>query len=80
MSLEDAHVYLAEVLSPLCRVFASIHLYQNALDIQARYRLGFFYDSPIVAAALSGGCSQLLTEDLQDGQRIEGLEIRNPFR
>ena len=78
LSLEHAHTYLAEVLSPLCRVFASIPLYQNALDIQARYRFGF-YDSLIVAAALSAGCTQLLTEDLQDGQPIEGLEIRNPF-
>ncbi len=78
LSRDDAHTYLAEILTPLCRVFASIPLYQNALDIQARYRFGF-YDSLIVAAALSAGCTQLLTEDLQDGQRIEGLEIRNPF-
>ena len=79
LSRDDAHTYLAEILTPLCRVFASIPLYQNALDIQGRYRFGF-YDSLIVAAALSAGCTQLLTEDLQDGQRIEGLEIRNPFK
>jgi predicted nucleic acid-binding protein len=79
LGLDDAHTYLSEVLTPLCRIFASIPLYQNALDIQARYRFGF-YDSLIVAAALSAGCTQLLTEDLQDGQRIEGLEIRNPFK
>ena len=75
---DDAHSYLADVLSPLCRVFASIQLYQNALDLQARYRYGF-YDSLIVAAALAAGCTQLLTEDLQDGQQISGLTIRNPF-
>lgn len=78
LGLEQAQSYLAEVLSPLCRVFASIPLYQNAVDIQARYRFGF-YDSLIVAAALSAGCRELLTEDLQHGQRIEGLTIRNPF-
>jgi len=75
---EHAHAYSSEVLSPLCRIFATIPLYQNALDVQARYRFGF-YDSLIVAAALSANCTQLLTEDLQDGQRIENLEIRNPF-
>ncbi len=75
---QHTHAYLSEVLAPLCRVYASIPLYQNALDIQARYRFGF-YDSLIVAAALSANCTQLLTEDLQDGQRIENLEIRNPF-
>jgi predicted nucleic acid-binding protein len=78
LGLDDAHTYLSEVLAPLCRVYASIPLYQNALDIKGRYGFGF-YDSLIVAAALSAGCSRLLTEDLQDGQRIEGLEIRNPF-
>jgi len=75
---DDAHTYLADVLSPLCHVFASIQLYQNALDLQARYRYGL-YDSLIVAAALAAGCTQLLTEDLQDGQQINGLSIRNPF-
>jgi predicted nucleic acid-binding protein len=78
LTRDDAHTYLAEILTPLCRVFASIPLYQNALDIQARYRFSF-YDSLIVAAALSAGCTRLLTEDLQHGQQIEGLQIQNPF-
>jgi len=38
-----------------------------------------FYDSLIVAAALSAGCTRILSEDLQNGQRIEGLTIENPF-
>jgi predicted nucleic acid-binding protein len=53
-------------------------LYHRALDIQARYRYGF-YDALIIAAALSDGCSRLYSEDFQDGQRIEGLTIVNPF-
>lgn len=78
LGIDDAHLYLGEVLAPLCQVYASISLYRNALDIRARYRFGF-YDSLIVAAALSAGCSRLLTEDMQHGQRIEDLEISNPF-
>jgi hypothetical protein len=31
------------------------------------------------AAALEAGCKRLLSEDLQHGQRIEGLRIENPF-
>jgi predicted nucleic acid-binding protein len=46
--------------------------------LQQRWRFGF-YDSIIVASALSAGCTQLLSEDLQDGQRIEGLVVKNPF-
>ena len=33
----------------------------------------------IVAAALSAGCTRLVTEDLQDGRRIETLTVENPF-
>jgi predicted nucleic acid-binding protein len=33
----------------------------------------------IVAAALLAGCEILYSEDWQDGQRIEGLRISNPF-
>ena len=33
----------------------------------------------IVAAAVRAGCSILYTEDLQQGQVIEQLQIRNPF-
>jgi predicted nucleic acid-binding protein len=33
----------------------------------------------IVASALSAGCTQFLSEDLQHGQRIEALVVKNPF-
>jgi predicted nucleic acid-binding protein len=74
-----ARAYLDAVLLPLMKVTASAALYQRALDIQGRWRFGF-YDSLVVASALSAGCSRLLTEDLQHGQRIEGLTVENPFK
>lgn len=38
------------------------------------------YDALVVAAALEAGCSTLYSEDLHDGQTIDGqLTIRNPF-
>jgi predicted nucleic acid-binding protein len=43
-------------------------------------RYGFsFWDALIVAAARRLGCTVLLTEDLQDGQDLGGLVVRNPF-
>ena len=33
----------------------------------------------LVAAAQSAGCRYLLSEDLQDGQSFDDLEIVNPF-
>lgn len=32
------------------------------------------------AAAITAGATRLWTEDLQHGQRIDGLEVVNPFR
>ena len=44
-------------------------------------RTGYhLYDALIIAAALEAGCATLFSEDLHDGQVIDGrLTIRNPF-
>lgn len=39
-----------------------------------------FWDSLIIGAALASSCNQLLSEDLNDGQRFGQLRITNPFR
>ena len=49
-----------------------------AWRIQDRYRLSF-WDALIVAAAKSASCRYLLTEDLQSGQKIDGVTVVNPF-
>lgn len=54
-------------------------LLERAWKIQDRYKLSF-WDSLIVAAARVAGCRWLLTEDLQDGQTLDGVTVVNPFR
>lgn len=78
LDVSGARAYLDHVLTPLLRVSASPRLYHRGLDVQDRYRFGF-YDSLIIAAALEAGCTRLLTEDLQDGQVIESVTVTNPF-
>jgi predicted nucleic acid-binding protein len=40
-----------------------------------------YYDSLIISSALESGCEYLITEDLNDGQRINGsLKIVNIFK
>lgn len=75
---EDALQFLDDVLVPLWRVVPTEQLYRRGLGIQDRYRYSF-YDGLIIGAALEAGCQRLHSEDLQDGQRIEGLTIVNPF-
>lgn len=51
----------------------------QALALAQKYRYSY-YDSLILAAALSAGCKTLATEDMQHGQLIEDvLTIHNPF-
>lgn len=76
-------VEVREVLKPvraLCRVIPlTEEIHELGLRIAERYRFSV-YDSMIVAAALTGGCETLLSEDLQDGFVIDGaLRVCNPF-
>lgn len=72
------HLYNS-TLFPLCRFHITTPaLYEKALHLKERYQFSF-YDSLIVAAAVLSGCDTLYTEDLQDGQGIEGVRIVNPF-
>jgi predicted nucleic acid-binding protein len=50
-----------------------------ASELEERHTLSF-WDAMIVEAARRGGASVLYSEDLQDGRRIGGVQIVNPFR
>jgi predicted nucleic acid-binding protein len=78
MSIPEAEQYLSTIFRPLLAVHSSQALYREALRIGARFRIPW-YDSLIVASALEGKCDVLYSEDFQNGQRVEGLEISNPF-
>jgi predicted nucleic acid-binding protein len=62
---QDIKAYMENVMMPLCQVLPSKTLYARAIDLQARYKYGF-YNSLIIAAALESDCSILYSEDLQD--------------
>mgnify|MGYP000337782560 CR=1 FL=1 len=74
----QARSYMDAVLLPLTQVAPSATLYRHALELKQRWQFSF-YDALIVAAALGAGCTELASEDLQHGQRIESLVVRNPF-
>lgn len=53
---------------------------ERACRVADKYKYSF-YDSLIIAAALSSNCKTLYSEDMQDGQVIENsLKIINPFK
>lgn len=50
----------------------------NAIDISIANKISF-WDSLIVSAAQDSGCVIIYSEDLNDGQIINGVKILNPF-
>lgn len=69
-----------KVIRALCTVVA-VGEDTHDLGLRLAERYGFaVYDAMIAAAALLAGCRTLLTEDMQDGQVIDGrLKVCNPF-
>ena len=54
-------------------------LLDAAWSLQDRYRLSF-WDALIVGAAQAGDCRYLLSEDMGEGQELDGLLVVNPFK
>jgi predicted nucleic acid-binding protein len=64
----------------LCRSVAPLTLESHGRGLHVAQRYGYhIFDALVIAAALDAGSSTLYTEDMQNGQRIETLTIRNPF-
>ena len=64
----------------LCEPVIAVDLETHEDALKLAIRTGYhIYDALIVAAALRAGCNVLYSEDMQDGRRIEGLTVRNPF-
>ena len=59
-------------------VLADAGLLERGWKLQDRYGLSY-WDALIVAAAKVAACRYLLTEDLQAGQKLDGIEVVNPF-
>lgn len=50
----------------------------DAMDAVEEHRLSF-WDAMLWATARQIGCSAILSEDMQDGRRLSGVEFVNPF-
>lgn len=67
-----------ELLARLDVVSMQPSLILDAIDLHRLHSLSF-WDALILRAAAASGCRRLLTEDLQSGRTIAGVQIENPF-
>ncbi len=77
LSSSDAEKII-DTLSILPVAEIDLTLVKRAIATQTRYRISY-WDSLIVAAAERAGCSTILSEDLNHGQRYNGVLVENPF-
>ncbi len=75
--IEGALDTLRSLLEPPIALTVDVH---ESAVILARDHGFAFYDALIVAAASRANCRVLFSEDMQNGKRVAGLTIRNPFR
>jgi predicted nucleic acid-binding protein len=69
----------SETIMSACTVFAvTTEIHSKGLVIAERYKYRV-HDSMLIAAALIHDCTTLYSEDMHNGQIIDGLTIRNPF-
>ena len=78
MTEDEARQYV-ESFQSIRVVFQQSGWTVRALEIKKQYGLQF-YDSLMLAAAEAAGCSEFLSEDLNDGQVYCGLKVVNPFK
>jgi predicted nucleic acid-binding protein len=74
----QAAAILVERFAPRALASTDAPLVQRAIQISQRHQISY-WDAAIVAAALRCGAKELLTEDLNAGQVIEGVAVVNPF-
>jgi predicted nucleic acid-binding protein len=56
----------------------TIGIHEAAVEIVARHRYQI-YDALVIAAAIASSSPILYSEDLQHGQIVGGVTVRNPF-
>ncbi len=79
LNWDEIHIAL-DHFRDACRVVPlTVPLHERAVEIAEQHLLGM-YDALIVAAAELAGCDVLYTEDLNHGQRIGRVVVRNPFK
>ena len=64
---------------PLLATEVTMDAVRNAMCIKEEYGIQY-YDALIIATADKLGCTEIVSEDLNDGQLYHGMAVVNPFK
>ena len=57
----------------------SLSVLDDALALKSRFQISY-WDAAFLAAARAAGCTEVLSEDLNEGQDYGGVIVVNPFK
>ena len=77
ISVEDALEFM-QYMASLQIVHPDFDMVVAAARIHQKHSISF-WDALILQAAKTADCFQVLSEDLQDGFRLDDLAVKNPF-
>ena len=78
LTIDEIKAYL-EMFRALTILPVPADVTEKGLDVMQRYGLQS-YDSLLLVAASESGCSEFISEDLNDGQIYCGMKAANPFK
>jgi len=78
MSWEEIDAVLLAVKTACDVIPLTVESHEKAVEISKRCQLSF-YDAHICASAILSGVKVMLSEDMRDGMKVDGITIRNPF-
>jgi len=79
LSAQDVENVISEI-SQVCEIkLLDVDTVKKALKIHDEYGYSY-YDCLMLSSALQNKCEFIFSEDMQDGQKIEDLEIINIFK
>jgi len=69
-----------KIIEKLCPPPVPLTMAAHTRGLQIAQSTGYhIYDSLMLATAIEGQCTLFYSEDLQDGQVVDALRLRNPF-
>ena len=78
MTWEEIDTVLLAVKAACEVIPLTLESHERAVQISKRYQLSF-YDANICAVAIFSGAKVVLSEDMQNGMKIDAIVIKNPF-
>jgi predicted nucleic acid-binding protein len=78
LSIEEALEFL-QYISVLQIVRPDFNMVTAAIRLHKNYSVSF-WDAMILQSTKTAGCAFVLSEDLQDGFRLDEMTIQNPFK